>query len=61
MFLALIAAIALLLAATGAALPASAADAAPNSSWQQVSPSDSRNFDLQAERELLDKANADRE
>ena len=60
MFLALIAAIALLLAATGAALPASAADAASNSSWQQVSPYDTRNFDLQAERELLDKANADR-
>jgi uncharacterized protein YkwD len=60
MFLALIAAIPLHLAAAGAALPAAAADTAPNSSWQQVSPYDAPNFDLQAERELLDKANADR-
>ena len=60
MFLALIAAIPLHLAAAGAALPATAADTAPNSSWQQVSPYDSPNFDLQAERELLDKANTDR-
>jgi uncharacterized protein YkwD len=59
MFLALIAAIPLHLAAAGAALPA-AADTAPNSSWQQVSPYGAPNFDLQAERELLDKANADR-
>jgi uncharacterized protein YkwD len=60
MFLALIAAIPLHLAAAGAALPATAADTAPNSSWQQVSPYDSPNFDLHAERELLDKANTDR-
>jgi uncharacterized protein YkwD len=60
MFLALIAAIPLHLAATGAALPAAAADTAPNSSWQQVSPYDAPNFDLEAERELLDKANTDR-
>jgi uncharacterized protein YkwD len=59
MFLALIAAIPLHLAAAGAALPA-AADTAPNSSWQQVSPYDSPNYDSQAEHELLDKANADR-
>lgn len=59
MFLALIAAIPLHLAATGAALPA-AADNAPNSSWQQVSPYDSPNYDSQAEHQLLDKANADR-
>jgi uncharacterized protein YkwD len=60
MFLALIAAIPLHLAAAGAALPAAAADTAPNSSWQQVSPYDSPNYDSQAERDLLDKANADR-
>jgi uncharacterized protein YkwD len=60
MFLALIAAIPLHLAAAGAALPAAAADTVPNSSWQQVSPYDNPDFDLQAERELLDKANADR-
>lgn len=60
MFLALIVSIPLHLAAAGAALPASTADTAPNSSWQQVSPYDSPNFDSQAEQELLDKANADR-
>ena len=60
MFLALIASIPLHLAAAGAALPVAAADTAPNSSWQQVSPFDARNFDAQAERELLEKANADR-
>ena len=59
MFLALIAAIPLHLAAAGAALPA-AADTAPNSSWQQVSPYDAPNYDSQAEHELLEKANADR-
>src|SRR3954453_12277671 len=60
MFLALIAAIPLHLAATGAALPAAAADTALNSSWQQVSPYDSPNYDSQAEHELLDKAISDR-
>jgi uncharacterized protein YkwD len=60
MFLALIAAIPLYLAAAGAALPAAAADSSPNSSWQQVSPYDVPDFDSQAERELLDKANAER-
>jgi uncharacterized protein YkwD len=60
MFLALIAAIPLHLAVAGAALPTTTADTAPNSSWQQVSPYDAPNFDLEAERELLDKANADR-
>ncbi len=60
MFLAIIAAIPLHLAATGAALPATAADTAPNSSWQQVSPYDAPTFDTQAEHELLDKANTDR-
>src|SRR6059058_4162747 len=59
MFLALIASIPLHLAAVGAALPA-AADTAPNSSWQQVSPYDSPNYDSQAERDLLEKANSDR-
>jgi len=60
MFLALIASIPLHLAAAGAALPVTAADTAPNSSWQQVSPYDATNYDAQAERELLEKANADR-
>jgi len=60
MFLALIASATLHLAVAGAALPAAAADTAPNSSWQQVSPYDAPNFDLQAEHELLNKANADR-
>jgi uncharacterized protein YkwD len=60
MFLALIAAIPLHIAAAGAALPAEAADTAPSSSWQQVSPYEAPNFDLRSERELLDKANADR-
>jgi uncharacterized protein YkwD len=59
MFLALIALTALHLAAAGAALPA-AANTAPNSSWQRVSRSNASDFDLQAERDLLDKANADR-
>lgn len=60
MFLALIASATLHLAVAGAALPAAAADTAPNSSWQQVSPYNAPNFDLQAEHDLLDKANADR-
>ena len=60
MFLALIASIPLHLAAAGAALPVTAADTAPNISWQQVSPYDATNYDAQAERELLEKANADR-
>jgi uncharacterized protein YkwD len=60
MFLALIAAIPLHLAAAGIALPAAAADTDPNSSWQQVSPYDSPNYDSQAEHELLNKANSDR-
>ncbi len=60
MFLALIASATLHLAVARAALPAAGADTSPNSSWQQVSPYDAPNFDLQAERQLLDKANADR-
>jgi len=66
MFMALIASVSLHLAAAGAALPSSgaplpaAANTVPNSSWQQVSPYDSPNYDDAAERELLDKANADR-
>jgi uncharacterized protein YkwD len=59
MFLALIGSIGFYLAALGA-LPPGAADTAPNSSWQQVSPCDSTDFDAQAERELLERANADR-
>jgi uncharacterized protein YkwD len=60
MFLALIASIPLHLAAAGAALPVAAADTAPNGSWQQVLPFDAPSYDVQAERELLEKANADR-
>jgi uncharacterized protein YkwD len=60
MFLALIASIPLRLAVAGAALPVTVADTAPNSSWQQVSPYNTPNYDVQAERELLEKANADR-
>lgn len=60
MFLALIASATLHLAAAGAALPAAGADNAPNSSWQRVAPDDAPKFDPQAERDLLDKANADR-
>src|SRR5262249_35569695 len=37
-----------------------AADTAPRSSWQQVSPYDKPSYDAGAERELLDRANADR-
>ena len=60
MFLALIASIPLHLAAAGAALPLAVADTTPNSSWQPASPFDARNYDAQAERDLLKKANADR-
>jgi uncharacterized protein YkwD len=61
MFPALIASIFLLLAAGAApSKPATPADTAPKSSWQQVSPYDSPGFDNQAERQLLDMANADR-
>jgi uncharacterized protein YkwD len=59
MFLALIASMSLHLAAAGAALPA-AAETGPNSSWQQLSPYDSPNYDSQAEHDLLDRANSDR-
>jgi uncharacterized protein YkwD len=37
-----------------------APDTAPNSSWQQVSPYDARNYDVAAERELFERANAER-
>ena len=60
MFLALIASIPLHLAAVQPALPAPPADIAPNSSWQQVSPYDGTDYDAKAERDLLEKANADR-
>lgn len=64
MFLALIASVSLHLAAAGAALPAGSgsarANTTPNSSWQQVSARDSASYDEDAERELLEKANADR-
>jgi len=60
MFLALIASIHLQLAVAGTALPVAAADNTPNTSWHQVSPYDTPNFDAQAERELLEKANVER-
>jgi uncharacterized protein YkwD len=39
---------------------AAAADTAPHSSWQQVSPYDHPSYDKNAERQLLEMANADR-
>ena len=57
MFWALITAISLHLAAGGAASKPTA-DRTPGSSW--VSPSDSVTYDLQAERQLLEMANAER-
>jgi uncharacterized protein YkwD len=60
MFLALIASVPLYLAAVVSAHPATAADIAPNSSWQQVSPYDAPNYDAQAERQLLEMANVTR-
>lgn len=47
--------------AAGAATPKPAArDTAPQSSWQQVAPDSAPAFELDAERELLDLANAER-
>jgi uncharacterized protein YkwD len=51
--------------ATGAAAPnPAAADKAPKSSWQQIAPQDAPSaaaeYDTQAERQLLDLANAER-
>ena len=43
-----------------AAPPSTPADTSPNSSWQQVSPYGAPNYDVQAERELFDKANRER-
>ena len=46
---------------TSAATPAGAtADTAPHSSWQQVSPYDRLSYDADAEKRLLEMANADR-
>lgn len=60
MFLVLITAISLHLA-PGAALPKGAApDSAPQSSWQQVAPDSAPAWEIDAERQLLDLANADR-
>ena len=59
MFCALITVISLHLAA-GVAPSKPAADTAPGSSWRQASPSDSAAYDLQAERQLLEMANAER-
>jgi len=48
--------------AGGAALPKAAAPAntAPQSSWQQVAPDSAQAYDPEAERQLLELANADR-
>jgi uncharacterized protein YkwD len=48
--------------AGGAALPktTAAANTAPQSSWQQVAPDSASSFDVDAERQLLEMANADR-
>ena len=59
MLLSLIAAISIHMA-PGAALPKSAPDTAPQSSWQQVAPDSAPGIDADAERQLLDLANADR-
>ncbi len=61
MFWALITSISLHLAAGVApSKPVAAADIAPKSSWQQVSPYDGQSYDAEAERQLLEMANADR-
>lgn len=60
MFWSLITVISLHLAA-GAAMPKAAApDTAPQSSWQQVAPDSAPAYELDAERQLLDMANAER-
>jgi uncharacterized protein YkwD len=59
MFWALITVLSLHLAAGGAA-PKPAADSSPRSSIQQAAPQDSTVYDTQAERQLLDLANAER-
>lgn len=60
MFWSLITAISLSMAA-GAALPKAAVpDTAPQSSWQQVAPGTSPVFEMDAERQLLELANAER-
>src|SRR5713101_1108634 len=59
MFLALITSISLFLAA-GVAPSKGAANTAPQSSWQQVTPYESTAYDSEAERQLLQMANADR-
>ena len=67
MFRPLIAVISLCVAVevtAGAAAPKPAADTAPKSSWQQVAPQDApspaASYDSEAERQLLDRANAER-
>ncbi len=53
-----------LAAGTGTSVAATAADTAPRSSWQQVSPDGAPGstaaYDREAERQLLDKANTER-
>lgn len=63
MFIAFVTTIALHLAAglpPSTASASAAADTAPNSSWQQVSPYDAPNYDVQAERELVERTNHER-
>src|SRR6266700_5844760 len=53
-----------LAAGTGTSVAATAADTAPRSTWQQVSPDGAPGstaaYDREAERQLLDKANTER-
>ena len=60
MFWSLIPVISLYLAAGAATPKALAPDTAPRSSWQQVAPDSAPAFELDAERQLLELANADR-
>jgi len=60
MFLALITSISLFLAAGVAPSKGARPNTASGSSWQQVSPYESSAYDSEAERELLQMANADR-
>lgn len=60
MFWALIIVLVSSLSASAATPAEAAADTAPKSSWQQVSPYDKPGYDQEAERQLLAMANADR-
>ena len=60
MFWALILVLLSALSASAANSAEAAADTAPHSSWQQVSPYDRPSYDTTAEKQLLEMANADR-